>query len=68
MADVLLERRKGAKRALAQLVATCYLLGVSTQWTDKLVARSCGRSHQGARDASRGAGYSAVRGDGGAGP
>src|SRR5512141_2248423 len=34
----LLERRKRAERALTSVVATCYLLGVSTRWMDKLVA------------------------------
>jgi putative transposase len=34
----LLERRKRAERALASVVATCYLLGVSTRRMDKLVA------------------------------
>ena len=33
----LLERRKRAERALTSVVATCYLLGVSTRRTDKLV-------------------------------
>jgi transposase-like protein len=33
----LLERRKRAERALASVVATCYLLGVSTRRMDKLV-------------------------------
>jgi transposase-like protein len=33
----LLERRKGAERALTTVVATCYLLGVSTRRMDKLV-------------------------------
>jgi putative transposase len=35
--DWLLERRKRAKRALTTVVATCYLLGVSTRRMDKLV-------------------------------
>jgi putative transposase len=39
--DWLLERRKRAERALASVVATCYLLGVSTRRMDKLV-RSLG--------------------------
>ncbi len=34
----LLERRKRAERALTSVVATCYLLGVSTRRMDKLVA------------------------------
>ena len=34
----LLERRKRAERALTTVVATCYLLGVSTRRMDKLVA------------------------------
>ena len=34
----LLERRKRAESALISVVATCYLLGVSTQRMDKLVA------------------------------
>ena len=33
----LLERRKRAERALSSVVATCYLLGVSTRRMDKLV-------------------------------
>jgi transposase-like protein len=33
----LLERRKHAERALTSVVATCYLLGVSTRRMDKLV-------------------------------
>ncbi|MAL06064.1 MAG: IS256 family transposase, partial [Microbacterium sp.] len=33
----LLERRKRAERALTSVVATCYLLGVSTRRMDKLV-------------------------------
>jgi transposase-like protein len=37
----LLERRKRAERALTSVVATCYLLGVSTRRMDKLV-RSLG--------------------------
>jgi putative transposase len=32
-----LERRKRAERALTRVVATCYLLGVSTRRMDKLV-------------------------------
>ena len=36
--DWLLERRKRAERALTSVVATCYLLGVSTRRMDKLVA------------------------------
>jgi len=35
--DWLLQRRKRAERALTTVVATCYLLGVSTQRMDKLV-------------------------------
>ncbi len=35
--DWLLERRKRAERALTSVVATCYLLGVSTRRMDKLV-------------------------------
>lgn len=35
--DWLLERRKRAERALNTVVATCYLLGVSTRRMDKLV-------------------------------
>ena len=35
--DWLLEHRKRAERALTTVVATCYLLGVSTQRTDRLV-------------------------------
>ena len=34
----LLERRKRAERALTSVVATCYLLGVSTRRMNKLVA------------------------------
>ena len=34
----LLERRRRAERALTSVVATCYLLGVSTRRMDKLVA------------------------------
>jgi putative transposase len=34
----LLERRKRAERALTSVVATCYLLGVSTSLMDKLLA------------------------------
>jgi transposase-like protein len=34
----LLQRRKRAERALTSVVATCYLLGVSTRRMDKLVA------------------------------
>jgi mutator family transposase len=37
--DRLLERRKRAERALTTVVATCYLLGVSTRRMDKLVER-----------------------------
>ncbi|OHU46149.1 IS256 family transposase [Mycobacteroides chelonae] len=36
--DWLLERRKRAERALTTVVATCYLLGVSTRRMDKLVS------------------------------
>ena len=36
--DWLLERRKRAERALTSVVATCYLLGVSTRRMAKLVA------------------------------
>jgi transposase-like protein len=35
--DWLLERRKRSERALTSVVATCYLLGVSTRRMDKLV-------------------------------
>ena len=35
--DWLLERRKRAEAALTSVVATCYLLGVSTRRMDKLV-------------------------------
>src|SRR3712207_7713455 len=35
--DWLLERRRRAKRALTTVVATCYLLGVSTRRMEKLV-------------------------------
>ncbi len=35
--DWLLERRKRAERAMTSVVATCYLLGVSTRRMDKLV-------------------------------
>jgi putative transposase len=35
----LLERRKRAERALTRVVATCYLLGVSSRRMDKLVQR-----------------------------
>lgn len=35
--DWLLERRKRAERTLTTVVATCYLLGVSTRRMDKLV-------------------------------
>jgi putative transposase len=35
--DWLLERRKRAERALTSVVATCYLLGVSSRRMDKLV-------------------------------
>ncbi len=35
--DWLLERRTRAERALVSVVATCYLLGVSTRRMDKLV-------------------------------
>lgn len=35
--DWLLERRKRAERALTSVVATCYLLGVSTRRMEKLV-------------------------------
>jgi transposase-like protein len=35
--DWLLERRKRAERALVSVVATCYLLGVSTRRMDRLV-------------------------------
>jgi putative transposase len=38
--DWLLERRKRAERALTSVVATCYLLGVSTRRMDKLVQTS----------------------------
>ena len=40
----LLERRKRAERALTSVVATCYLLGVSTRRMDKLV-QSPGHHH-----------------------
>jgi putative transposase len=33
----LLERRKRAERALTSVVATCYMLGVSTRWMERLV-------------------------------
>ena len=36
--DWLLERRRRAERALTSVVATCYLLGVSTRRMEKLVA------------------------------
>src|SRR4051794_20022999 len=36
--DWLLERRKRGERALTSVVATCYLLGVSTRRMDKLVS------------------------------
>jgi transposase-like protein len=36
--DWLLERRRRAERALTSVVATCYLLGVSTRRMDRLVA------------------------------
>ncbi len=36
----LLERRKRAERALTSVVATCYLLGVSTRRMDKLVPQN----------------------------
>ena len=39
--DWLLERRRRAEQALTSVVATCYLLGVSTRRMDKLV-RSLG--------------------------
>ena len=35
--DWLLERRKRAERALTSVVATCYLLGVSTRRMERLV-------------------------------
>jgi putative transposase len=35
--DWLLERRRRAERALTTVVATCYLLGVSTRRMEKLV-------------------------------
>jgi putative transposase len=35
--DWLLERRRRAEAALTSVVATCYLLGVSTRWMEKLV-------------------------------
>jgi putative transposase len=35
--DWLLERRRRAERALSTVVATCYLLGVSTRRMEKLV-------------------------------
>jgi putative transposase len=35
--DWLLERRRRAEAALTSVVATCYLLGVSTRWMDGLV-------------------------------
>jgi transposase-like protein len=35
--DWLLQRRRRAERALTSVVATCYLLGVSTRRMDKLV-------------------------------
>ena len=35
--DWLLERRKRAEKALTSVVATCYLLGVSTRRMDRLV-------------------------------
>ncbi len=39
--DWLLGRRKSAERALTSVVATCYLLGVSTRSMEKLVELSC---------------------------
>ncbi len=36
--DWLLERRRRAEAALTSVVATCYLLGVSTRRMEKLVA------------------------------
>ena len=38
--DWLLERRRRAERALTTVVATCYLLGVSTRRMEKLVEPS----------------------------
>lgn len=35
--DWLLQRRKRAERALTSVVATCYLLAVSTRWMERLV-------------------------------
>ena len=37
MADWLLDRRKRSERALTTVVATCYLLGVSTRRMEELV-------------------------------
>lgn len=39
--DWLLERRKRAERALTSVIATCYLLGVSTRRMEKLVESLC---------------------------
>ncbi len=50
--DWLLERRRRAERALTTVVATCYLLGVSTRRMEKLV-ESLGITGESRRPASR---------------
>jgi transposase-like protein len=45
--DWLLERRKRAERALTTVVATCYLLGVSTRRMDRLVKLVTSDAHAG---------------------
>lgn len=43
--DWLLERRRRAEAALTSVVATCYLLGVSTRRMDKGIPASPGHTH-----------------------
>ena len=59
----LLERRRRAERALASVVATCYLLGVSTRRVEKLAA-SLG-DHRAVQVAGQRDGRGAGRGGGG---
>jgi putative transposase len=47
--DWLLERRRRAERALTTVVATCYLLGVSTRRMEKLVESRAHRTAAGRR-------------------
>ncbi len=45
--DWLLQRRRRAERALTTVVATCYLLGVSTRRMEELVETLASTSHVG---------------------